>query len=90
LREDSNQRLNDNQPNFLDDESADDKKKGVSKFYLNEEEEEKYLSYKPHRPEYLDWENIKLSNFFALKQYKESVYVGLLDENKKRKGQGVI
>lgn len=67
-----------------------DKKKGISKFYLNEAEEDKFLSYVPKKPEYIDWETIKLSPHFALKQYKESVYMGLLDMHKKRTGQGVI
>ena len=44
-----------------------DKKKGISKFYLNEAEEDKFLSYVPRKPEYLDWETIKLSSHFALK-----------------------
>ena len=74
----------------LEEIEGGDKKKGISKFYLNDQEEEKYLSYVPKKPEYLEWDNIKLSKNFALKQYKESTYMGLLDANKKRSGQGVI
>lgn len=77
-------------PSLQEEINAGDKKKGVSKFFLNDEEEEKFLSYKPKKPEYLDWDQIKLSPHFALKQYKESFYMGLLDVFKKRSGHGVI
>ena len=53
-----------------------ERKKGETKYHLSEEEELKYLSYKPEHPEYLDWTNIKNSSSFAIKQYKNSLYIG--------------
>lgn len=57
----------------------DDKKKGATKYQLDSDEEAKYLGYQPVHPEYLDWAEIKLTDNFAVKQYKNSVYVGQLD-----------
>ena len=34
----------------------DEKKKGLSKYHLDSDEEEKYLKYEPQHPELLDWE----------------------------------
>ena len=45
-----------------DDPASHDKKKGISKFFLNEAEEQKYLSYELKKPGIIDWENIKLSD----------------------------
>jgi len=66
------------------------KKKGVSHFYLNSDEEAEYMAYKPHRPELVSWANLKFKDNFAIKEYKDSLYRGLLDKGNKRTGKGVI
>jgi hypothetical protein len=71
-------------------EVNDDKKKGETKYRLDSDEEAKYLGYEPVHPEYLDWAEIKLSDNFAVKSYKNSVYVGQLDPQMRRAGRGVI
>ena len=38
----------------------------------------------------LNWEELKLEKNFAVKCYKDSVYRGLLDDENKRTGLGVI
>jgi len=43
---------------------------------LDSDEEAKYLSYEPVHPELLDWIEIRLSDNFAVKEYKNSAYVG--------------
>ena len=48
------------------------------------------MKYQPLHPELLDWEDIKLAENFAVKIFKNSVYVGLLDAEMKRCGKGVI
>ena len=51
-------------------------KKGMTKFFLNEQEEEQYLAYKPIRPDLINWEELKQSEKFAVKSYKDSLYRG--------------
>jgi hypothetical protein len=70
--------------------SHSDKKKGMTLFNLPLEEEKKYLSYKPRRPDLVDWVNLRTHSDFNIKCYKESTYMGLLDPEKKRSGRGVI
>jgi hypothetical protein len=56
---------------------------------LNEEEEKKYLSYIPIRDELVNWDELKISENFAVKNYKDSVYRGQI-VNSKRHGKGII
>ena len=51
-------------------------KKGTTRFHLNDDEEIKYLSYVPIRDELVNWEELKLKENFAVKNYKDSVYRG--------------
>jgi|TARA_B110000285_G_C14970639_1_gene536368 hypothetical protein len=64
-------------------------KKGMTKFYLNDEDKRKYLDYDPIRPSIINWEELKNSDNFAIKSYKDSVYRGELKESK-RDGKGII
>ena len=61
----------------------------MTKFYLNDEDKEKYLNYDPIRPEIINWEELLNSVLFAVKSYKDSVYRGELEDSK-RHGKGVI
>lgn len=68
-----------------------DKKKGVVKFTLAEDEQAKVDAYVPICDEFLNWQTTKKSSDFAIKTYKDSVYWGQIDnENTKRVGKGVI
>ena len=49
-----------------------------------------YLDNTPSHPDLLDWNNLKLKEDFAVKIFKNSAYVGQLDQNMKRSGKGVI
>ena len=64
-------------------------KKGETRFVLNDEEQKKYLDYEPLRPDLLDWDQLKLSANFAVKNYKDSVYRGEIVDSK-RNGKGII
>ena len=64
-------------------------KKGMTKFYLNDEDKRMYLDYDPIRPSIIDWNELKNSDLFAIKSYKDSVYRGELKESK-RDGKGII
>ena len=57
-----------------------DKKKGVAKFGVDDEDQQQYLDYQPMKPEVLNWEELKSQANFAVKCYKDSVYRGQLDE----------
>ena len=48
------------------------------------------MRYQPVKPDLINWEELKLEKNFAVKCYKDSVYRGRLDEDKKRTGRGVI
>ena len=43
---------------------------------MDSDEEAKYLNYEPVHPELLDWAENKLMDNFAVKEYKNSAYVG--------------
>ena len=64
-------------------------KKGTTKFHLNDDEEKQYLSYVPIRNELVNWEELKLAENFAVKNYKDSVYRGQIVKAK-RHGKGII
>jgi len=65
------------------------KKKGKLHRELNETEAKLYLNYEPHRPELLTWDDLKLSENFAVKDYSKSVYRGNIVDSQ-RHGKGVI
>jgi hypothetical protein len=64
-------------------------KKGMTKFYLSDEDKKQYLNYEPIRPNLIAWEELKELETFAVKSYKDSVYRGELKDSK-RDGKGVI
>ena len=74
-------------PNLM--QTLEGRKKGVTKFYLNDDEEQKYLLYTPVMDEILNWQELKRSKMFAIKTFKDSVYRGEI-ENSMRHGLGVI
>ena len=61
----------------------------MTKFKLNEQEEEYYLAYEPIKPDLINWAELKNSERFAIKSYKDSVYRGEIEESM-RSGKGVI
>jgi hypothetical protein len=61
----------------------------MTKFYLNEEEEKKFLIYNPLKPEIINWNELTASKQFAVKSYKDSVYRGEIEDSM-RHGRGVI
>ena len=61
----------------------------MTKFKLNEQEEEYYLAYEPMKPDIINWAELKSSERFAIKSYKDSVYRGEIVESM-RSGKGVI
>ena len=63
-------------------------KKGKTRHELTEDEAKLYLNYEPHRPELLAWDEIKLHDNFAVKDYSGSVYRGNIVDSK-RQGKGV-
>lgn len=64
-------------------------KKGMTKFFLNEQEEEKFLAFKPIRPDLINWEKLKQSEKFAVKSYKNPLYRGEIIDSM-RLGKRVI
>ena len=64
-------------------------KKGMTKFYLSDEDKRMYLDYDPIRPSIINWDELKTSDTFAIKSYKDSVYRGELKDSK-RDGRGII
>ena len=64
-------------------------KKGMTHFVLNEEDQNKFLKYEMLRPDFLDWEELKISQYFAVKEYKDSVYRGEIVDSK-RNGKGIM
>ena len=61
----------------------------MTKFKLNEQEEEYYLAYEPIKPDIINWMELKSSTQFAIKSYKDSVYRGEIVDSM-RSGKGVI
>ena len=59
---------------------ASDKKKGTVRLNLDPEEEKNLQNYKPIKDELLNWEQIKNQDNFNVKQYKDSIYRGELEE----------
>jgi len=68
---------------------GESKRKGMTKFYLNEAEEKEFLNYTPLRPKLISWDELTASKTFAVKSYKDSVYRGEIVESM-RHGRGVI
>lgn len=61
----------------MDAEQAGEvKKKGMTKFRLNDQEEKYYLAYDPVKPDLVNWEELKIAKHFAIKSYKDSLYRG--------------
>ena len=66
-------------------------KKGVTIYNWSIEDEDKYLKIPPENPELVQWDITKEASNFALKMYKNSYFVGLLDSNFFiREGKGII
>ena len=58
-------------------------KKGVTKYKLDDDEAKEYLNYVPRRPELIQWDELKLSPNFAVKDYKDSIYRGVIMDAKR-------